>query len=138
MVLVPIAPEYLQVVCPLRISIRSLKTKLALPVSARKAFVLRLGFRRGLFNPPQSLVDAAGQGVGRVRKALSVTLLLLRSRPYLLQPDTLPDLSQDVVGVVVRVGGQDPQFGLPQVEAAPFEGGQDLIHGGARCRHTPT
>lgn len=109
-------------------------SKLVLPVSARKAFIFGLGLRRGLFDSPQSLVDAAGQSVGWVWEALGVTLLL-RPRTYLLQPDTLPDLSQDVVGVVVRVGGQDSQLGLPQVETAPFERGQYLVHGGARWRH---
>ena len=81
-------------------------------------------------------MDAAGQGVGGVREALGVALLLLRAGAYLLQPDALPDLSQDVVAVVVRVRRQDPQLGLPQVEAAAFERGQNLVHGGARCRKT--
>lgn len=48
-------------------------------------------------------MDATGQSVGRVGEALGVTLLL-RPGPYLLQPDALPDLSQDVVAVVVWVG----------------------------------
>lgn len=64
-------------------------------------------------------MDAAGQSVGRVGEALGVSRLL-RPGPDLLQPDALPDLSQDVVAVVVRVGAQDPQLGLPQVETAPF------------------
>lgn len=75
-------------------------------------------------------MDAAGESVGGVREGLGVTLL--GSGPYLPQPDTLTDLSQDVVAVVVRIRGQDAQLGFSQVEAAPFEGGQDLIHGGTR------
>lgn len=107
---------------------------LALPVSARKTFILRLGLRRRLFNPPQSLVDAARQRVRGVGKGLGVALLL-RPGPYLLQPDALPDLGQDVVGVIVWVRGQDSQLGLPQVEAAAFQRGQHFIHGGACCGH---
>lgn len=76
-------------------------------------------------------MDAARQSVGRVGEALGVALLL-RSGPYLLQPDALPDLSQDVFAVVVRVGGQNSQLGLPQVETAAFEGGEHLVHGRAR------
>lgn len=79
-------------------------------------------------------MDAACQWVGGVGKGLGVTLLL-RPGPYLLQPDALPDLSQDVVGVIVWVRGQDSQLGLSQVEAAAFERGQYFIHGGARCGH---
>lgn len=107
---------------------------LALPVSAQKAFILRLRLWRGLFNPPQSLVDAARQRVSGVGKSLGEALLLWPG-PDLLQPDALPDLGQDVVGVIVWVRGQDSQLGLPQVEAAAFERGQDFVHGGARCGH---
>ena len=107
---------------------------LALPVGAGQALVLRLGLGRGLLDPAQGLVDAPGQRVGRVGEAvLGLALLLLGPGPHLLQPDTLPDLGQDVAAVVVvRVGGQDAELGLAQVEAAPLEGGQDLVHGGAR------
>lgn len=108
---------------------------LALPVSAGKPFILRLGLRRRLFNPPQSLVDAARQRVRGVGKGLGVALLF-GPGPYLLQPDALPDLGQDVVGVIVWVGGQDSQLGLPQVEAAAFQRGQYFIHGGACCGHS--
>lgn len=80
-------------------------------------------------------MDAACQSVSRVREGLGVALLLW-PRANLLQPHALPDLRQDVVGVVVGVGGQHPQLGLPQVEAAPLEGGQHLVHGGARWRHS--
>lgn len=80
-------------------------------------------------------MDAAGQSVSGVREALAVTLLLLRVSSHLPQPDTLSNLSQDVVGVVIRVRGQDTQLSLSQVEAATFEGSQDFIHGGARCKH---
>lgn len=82
-------------------------------------------------------MDAAGQSVGRVWEALGVTLLFW-SGTYLLQPDALPDLRQDVVGVVVWVGGQDSQLSFPQVETASLERGQYLIHGGARWRQTAT
>lgn len=121
---------------------KSLKTffrwsRLALPVSAWKAFIFRLGLRRGLFNPPQGFVDAAGQSIGRVWEALGVTLLFW-SGTYLLQPDALPDLRQDVVGVVVWVGGQDAQLSFPQVETAALQRGQYLVHGGARWRHAAT
>lgn len=81
-------------------------TTLVLPLSAGKAFVLGLRLRRRLLDSPQGLVDASGQSVGRVGEAPGVALLL-RPGPYFLEPDTLPDLSQDVVAVVVRVRGQD-------------------------------
>lgn len=77
-------------------------------------------------------MDAAGQGVGRVQEALGVALLL-RPGADLLQTHALPDLSQDVVAVVVRVGAQDAQLGLSQVEAAALQRGQHLVHGRARC-----
>lgn len=67
-------------------------------------------------------MDAARQGVGRVQEALGVALLLW-PRADFLQSHPLPDLSQDVVAVVVWVGAEDSQLGLPQVEAAALERG---------------
>lgn len=109
-------------------------TALVFPVSAGKTFILWLWLRRGLLDSPQSLVNAAGQSVGRVGEAFGMTLLL-RSGPYLPKPDALSDLSQDIVAVVIRIRAQDPQLSLPQVETAPLEWCQHLIHGRARWEH---
>lgn len=106
---------------------------LAVPLGAGEPVgVVGVGVGRRLLDAAQRLVDAPRQGVGGGPQS-SLLLALLPGHPP--QFDSLANLNQNAVGVIVALGRhQAPLVHLPQVEAAPLQGGQHLVHGWAHCR----